>query len=347
MFNRKRLLVLGLILLTALLATTGCGLFKEDPIAGISANPINGKAPLLVHFTAKIERNDAPIIQYEWAFGDDEFGNGEFVPHTYMASGSYTVRLRIFDQDGRVSDWAFQTIEVQPAPKPPTCDGVNIWNETGSNACPPFCVGDLLWFSPINPSDPESGTLTYSWNFGDGRGEVGHTVDHAYCQAGRYVVTLTIKSSEGTSKGFTRNITIQECCSCLPEFVIDPAGHTVCCGKSITLCAKFLDSSYDCCQVDTKEVILNTELEANCCLPPDCYPCPGSGCCYNGYFEWVVDIGGTRLADHTRGSCVTVTPPQTGGMTAILYYTCGNKSYSVEQTYTVKCCGCNCCSSDD
>jgi hypothetical protein len=343
MFN-KRLLVLGLVLLIVLLVTAGCGLFKEDPVVGILANPINGKAPLLVNFTAEVLKNDAQIIRYEWAFGDGEFGDGEFVSHTYTASGSYTVRLRVFDQDGRVSKWAEQTIEVQPAPKPPTCDGINIWNETGPSACPPFCVGDLLWFNPINPSDPESGTLTYSWNFGDGRGEAGYTVDHVYCRPGRYTVTLTIKSNKGTSKSFSRNITIQECCSCLPEFVIDPAGHTICCGKSITLCAKFLDPCNGCCQVDTKEIVLDAELEAKCCPPPDCYE---TGCYYNGYFEWVVDLNGTRLANHIRGSCVTITPPQTGSMTVRLYYTCGSKSHSVKETYTVKCCGCDCCSSGE
>jgi len=342
MFNRKRLLVSGLILLVVLLVTAGCGLFKEDPIASISPNITTGKAPLLVHFTAEVVRKDAPITRYEWAFGDGEFGNGEFTPHTYAVSGSYTARLRIFDQDGRVSDWASQSIEVHPAPKPPTCDGVSIWNATGSNACPPFCVGDLLWFSPMNPTDPENGTLTYSWNFGDGRGEAGRTVDHAYCYPGRYTTTVTITSSEGISESFTRNITIQECCSCLPEFVIDPPGHTIYCGKSITLSAKFPDPCYGC-QLDAKEVILDMELESKCCPPPDYCPCPGTACCYNGYFEWVVDLNGTRLANHERGGSVVVTPCQTGSMTATLCYTCGSKLHMVEEIYTVKgckgCCG--------
>lgn len=342
----KRFLVSGLVLLVVLSITTGCGLFKQDPVTSISANPINGKAPLPVNFTAKVMKSDAPIVQYEWAFGDGNFGDGEFVSHTYVGSGSYTAQLRIIDQDGRVSEWASQTIEVQPAPKPPTSDGINIWNATGPSACPPFCVGDLLWFNPINPTDPENGTLTYSWNFGDGRGEAGYTVDHAYCCPGRYTVTVTITSSEGTSKSFSRNITIQECCSCLPHFTIDPTGHTICCGKSITLSAKFLDPCCDCCQVDTKEVILDAKLESKCCPPPDCYPCPGTGCCYNGYFEWIVDLNGTRLADHVRGGSITITPHQTGSMTATLYYTCGSKSNSVEQTYTVKCCGYGCCSEE-
>jgi len=341
------LLVSGLVLLFALLIMTGCGLFKEAPIVSINANPAGGEEPLTVAFSATVVQKSADIVLCEWSFGDGATGKGTSTVHTYLEAGDYKAQLRATDKDGRVSDWTSQSIEVRPAPKPPTCNGVNIRNETGPSACPPFCVGDLLRFSPINPSDPQNGTLTYFWNFGDGRGEAGHTVDHAYCYPGRYTITVTIKSSKGTSMDFTRNVTIQECCSCLPKFAIDPLGHTICSGKSITLSAKFPDPCCGCCQVDTKEIILDLELESKYCPPPDYSPCPGTGCCYNGYFEWVVDLDGTRLANHVRGSSITITPCQTGSMVASLYYTCGSKSHVVKETYTVKCCDYDCCSSSE
>ena len=45
--------------------------------------------------------------------------------------------------------------------------------------------------------DPDSGSLTYVWTFGDGTTDTGPVVDHEYRQDGVYEVTLTVRDERG------------------------------------------------------------------------------------------------------------------------------------------------------
>jgi PKD repeat protein len=53
-------------------------------------------------------------------------------------------------------------------------------------------------------SDPDGGTLTYSWDFGDGWTDEGVTVSHWF-DAGPYEVTLTVTDSSGASATSVQN----------------------------------------------------------------------------------------------------------------------------------------------
>lgn len=48
-------------------------------------------------------------------------------------------------------------------------------------------------------SDPEGGTLGYTWDLGDGTNAEGATITHEFRDVGTYVVTLTVTSSSGAS----------------------------------------------------------------------------------------------------------------------------------------------------
>ena len=54
-------------------------------------------------------------------------------------------------------------------------------------------------FDASSSSDPEGDTLTYAWEFGDGGGQQGVRVTHAYAARGDYFVQLTVRDAKGAT----------------------------------------------------------------------------------------------------------------------------------------------------
>ncbi len=54
------------------------------------------------------------LSEYEWDFGDGTTGTGVNPVHQYSESGTYTVKLRVKDNNGVWSPWAENTIEILP-----------------------------------------------------------------------------------------------------------------------------------------------------------------------------------------------------------------------------------------
>ena len=60
---------------------------------------------------SKSEDSDGIINNYTWDFGDDSIGYGSLVVHNYTENGTYTVTLKITDDDGDI-DTIFTTVTV-------------------------------------------------------------------------------------------------------------------------------------------------------------------------------------------------------------------------------------------
>jgi parallel beta-helix repeat protein len=58
---------------------------------------------------------DGVIVLYEWDFGDDTYGTGSPIIHTYSNDGTYDVTLTVTDNDGKI-DSAIKTIIVDSTP---------------------------------------------------------------------------------------------------------------------------------------------------------------------------------------------------------------------------------------
>ena len=131
-----------------------------------------------------------------------------------IPSGSYLVRVRAVD----VYD------QVQPVPR-----DVNVMvSSPPGNATPVAsftvsCDQNVCSFDGRGSTDENAPTLTYSWNFGNGRTGSGPVPNHTYTTAGTFTVTLTVRDEYGLTGTTTRPVTITEPAgNVAPNPVINP-----------------------------------------------------------------------------------------------------------------------------
>ncbi|UTW60904.1 PKD domain-containing protein [bacterium SCSIO 12741] len=120
-------------------------------------------------------------VTYQWVFSDGTVYGTRHVNRTFTTPGTYTVCLHIQDSLNQCSDSTCQTFTISA---PVTCDA----------KFTPVPNGKNVIF--MNQSIPNSGSVTYSWNFGDGTpGSSVKNPTHNYANYGTYVVCLTIVDS--------------------------------------------------------------------------------------------------------------------------------------------------------
>lgn len=113
----------------------------------------------------------------EWSFGDATTDTSRFTTHSYAMEGTYLVALRAVSDLG-CRDSAFRTYEVFPQARADfqINDTIQCFN------------GHLFQFN--NQSLVSSGTLSYSWDFGDAGTSTAVNPNHTYTLFGDYTVTL-------------------------------------------------------------------------------------------------------------------------------------------------------------
>jgi gliding motility-associated-like protein len=165
--------------------------------AGVGADPrsiINGRydssgcVPLDVLFIDTLHN----AKKYIWSFGDGtpDTATASFqVLHTYLAIGTYRVRLIAIDSSScNISDTAYLNIRVRTdkanldfdITKLPPCQSLSYMFENKSTAPPgkPFTPG------------------SFSWSFGDGSTAAGTSpIQHSYAAAGTYPVSLILNDT--------------------------------------------------------------------------------------------------------------------------------------------------------
>ena len=174
---------------------------NKQPTASASANPISGEEPLTVRFTGSGSDSDGYISSYRWNFGDGSTSNQQNPSHTYSNHGSYSVRLTVTDNDD-ATDASSITIVVtekpEPINKPPTASAsANV--ETG--------IASLSVSFTGTSSDPDGDSLSYHWDFKDGKTSNQKSPSHTF-QAGTYAVKFTATDPDGLSDSDTVVITV-------------------------------------------------------------------------------------------------------------------------------------------
>jgi PKD repeat protein len=104
---------------------------NQPPEAGFTYLPKVPKAGETVSFTDESTDPDGSIVTWKWDFGDGTTSKETNPDHVYQSPGTYTVKLKVYDEYGDVSIFT-QEITVDPA-------------DTGSDI-PPDTIMDFPWW---------------------------------------------------------------------------------------------------------------------------------------------------------------------------------------------------------
>lgn len=191
------------------------GRINASPTASFTATPTD----LSVAYDASASSDpDGSIAQYAWDFGDGTTGTGTPATHSYAAGGTYTVKLTVTDNEGATAVSQQQVTVV--APNVPPVAGFTFTQ--GPNSGPAVAV------DATSSTDPDGGTLTYAWTFGDGTSDTGVTASHTYAASGDYTIGLTVTDNRGGANSTSQTVHVVIPNSVpVPAFTFTKAGLTV------------------------------------------------------------------------------------------------------------------------
>jgi len=118
-----------------------------------------------------------------------------------IPSGAYTVRVRAVDAYGQVQAVPREAHVTVSAPAGNAAPTASFTVSCNQNVC---------GFDGRGSTDENAPTLTYSWNFGNGRTGSGSVPTLTYTSAGTFTVTLTVRDEYGLTGSTTRTVTITE-----------------------------------------------------------------------------------------------------------------------------------------
>lgn len=124
----------------------------QNPSALYSQDVLTGCAPLVVNFEDTSAQGDAPIVSWDWNFGDGNTDTLTNPEHTFQIVGTFPVTLTVTDTNNCIGIITkdYEAIVTKPFP--------------GISAVPFACHYNNILFS-----NTSSGVgLSYVWNFGDG-----------------------------------------------------------------------------------------------------------------------------------------------------------------------------------
>jgi len=153
----------------------------DKPVANFTSNLVSGKPTLKVQFTDKSAGSPA---SWQWSFGD---GSQSFVQnpvHKYTKAGKYTISLTVKNDGG--SSTVTKTGYIQVKDKPVAA----------------FSASPISGKAPLNVAFTDKSTGAPSgwiWDFGDGSKSFLQSPTHKYSKAGKYTVSLTVKSDKDSN----------------------------------------------------------------------------------------------------------------------------------------------------
>jgi PKD repeat protein len=197
------------------------------------------------------------------------------------------LKIRLVDHGGETVRW--------------TLTGLDVTSTTAGLSAGPDKTVELGDPVTIYGKASSDNAMTYSWDFGDGKGATGTLrPTHTYAKAGKYTVTLTATDSKGVGSKTTTTVTVTA-----PSLAVGLIGIPTSAkeGTSITLGSKVTDPR-------TGDTV--------------------SGCKYS----WTVTKDGSKYATGTS-SKITFTPTDDGSYVVTLKVT-DAKGHTVSTTKTIQ-----------
>ena len=176
------------------------------PSAAFTFSPSSPNVNQTVYYDASASKA-APgrsIVDYFWHFGDGGEKHGNPQTNTFPNAQSYTVTLTVTDSAG-LTGTTSQSITVGTANKPTA--------RFTFSPTAPTPNSPVNFDATVSTSLPNRPIVSYDWNWGDGRQDLGSTDPrprHTYGAAGSYVVVLKVTDDHGgVSDAFTSTVNVQ------------------------------------------------------------------------------------------------------------------------------------------
>lgn len=196
-------------------------IYNNPPVAGFIYGPTNPEIDDSVVFEPVGSTDiDGNITSFEWDFENDGTfdATGFPVDHTWSVADSYTVVLRVTDDEGATDTYS-EIVTVSEPYVPPVTPPIDpltppVLPEVNSNPVAdcggPYygLIGEIISFDGAGSSDSDGGVVSYDWIFGDGAVGIGSTPTHTYSSPGQYTVSLMITDNEGGAGSDTSTVTI-------------------------------------------------------------------------------------------------------------------------------------------
>jgi PKD repeat protein len=155
-----------------------------------------------VLFSAQTSTSPAnnPITEYRWDFGNGSAGTGIEATTVYAEPGTYHPRLTVRDAQGRSASTT-RTISVGQSTAPVA---VFTFSPTDPR------VNDAVHFNASrSTAGPGREIVSYRWDYGDGSGDDGLQVAHAFSAIRTYTVTLTVTDDLGRSNSTSSTVQVK------------------------------------------------------------------------------------------------------------------------------------------
>lgn len=158
-------------------------------------------------------RGGSALTNYAWRMSDGTFFSERNPTHTFRQPGRFVVQLAVTNALG-CADTLVQALDVHPQP--------TVAFDLGEDVC----LGETV--NLLNRSSVAGDSLAgWTWRWGDGtRTEGNRAPGHRYASGGQFLITLTVRSSQGCSDSLTQVQVVHE-----PEPPLI-TGDTVCVGSS-------------------------------------------------------------------------------------------------------------------
>jgi len=160
---------------------------NHQPVSDAGKDILTNKLTVQFDGSASLDA-DGDHLGYVWDFGDSSPRKaGKKVEHIYRKGGKYPVMLLVDDGCGLNNSQHTSSITVFINQAPSASAGKDTT----------VCASDVVLFDGSGSSDPESGTLKYDWDFGDGTKAEGVNPAKTFTKGGIYQVKLKVTDDSG------------------------------------------------------------------------------------------------------------------------------------------------------